>query len=339
MGERMLRGSRLGAVSYESDRNTELAPRQTREYLCAKGHQFEVPFAVDAEVPDRPGSASSTAASRGWSTATSRSRRRPSRRVPTGTCCWSGAPSPSWRTSSTSAWRRSAPAAAALTPAREHERRRPRDVLRRAPSCLEPSCRCGRQRRGSMISPSMARARPGRPAPPCSAAAGRRRPVVCRRAARPGAPVPAGARTGPRRPSTTSAARWRAAPRRGPPARSGGISSSSPITPVTTAGHRQQQARAQPDQPVGRPARPGGVPASAAARKRRQARIPSRRSTSRPASERGEDQQDRRAVADRPAQHHEDDDLDQRGQRQRGRYALHCASHVTPFGCRRVLQA
>src|SRR5262249_40517989 len=51
MGERMLRGSRLGAVSYESDRNTELAPRQTRDYLCAKGHQFEVPFAVDAEVP------------------------------------------------------------------------------------------------------------------------------------------------------------------------------------------------------------------------------------------------------------------------------------------------
>ena len=55
MGERMLRGSRLGAVSYESDRNTELAPRQTREYLCARGHQFEVPFAVDAEVPDHLG--------------------------------------------------------------------------------------------------------------------------------------------------------------------------------------------------------------------------------------------------------------------------------------------
>ena len=51
MAERMLRGSRLGAVSYESDRNTELAPRQTREYLCGRGHQFEVPFAVDAEVP------------------------------------------------------------------------------------------------------------------------------------------------------------------------------------------------------------------------------------------------------------------------------------------------
>jgi hypothetical protein len=51
MGERMLRGSRLGAVSYESDRNTELAPRQTREYRCPQGHLFEVPFAVDAEVP------------------------------------------------------------------------------------------------------------------------------------------------------------------------------------------------------------------------------------------------------------------------------------------------
>ena len=51
MGERMLRGSRLGAVSYESDRNTELAPRQPREYQCPRGHRFEVPFALDAEVP------------------------------------------------------------------------------------------------------------------------------------------------------------------------------------------------------------------------------------------------------------------------------------------------
>jgi hypothetical protein len=51
MGERMLRGSRLGAISYESDRNTELAPRQTREYVCPKGHRLKVPFAIDAEVP------------------------------------------------------------------------------------------------------------------------------------------------------------------------------------------------------------------------------------------------------------------------------------------------
>jgi len=51
MGERMLRGSRLGAISYESDRNTELAPRQTREYVCPKGHRVTIPFALDAEVP------------------------------------------------------------------------------------------------------------------------------------------------------------------------------------------------------------------------------------------------------------------------------------------------
>ncbi|HZE39955.1 MAG TPA: RNA polymerase-binding protein RbpA [Stackebrandtia sp.] len=51
MSERMLRGSRLGAISYESDRNTELAPRQTRDFVCARGHRFEVPFAVEAEVP------------------------------------------------------------------------------------------------------------------------------------------------------------------------------------------------------------------------------------------------------------------------------------------------
>ena len=51
MGERVLRGSRLGAVSYESDRNTDLAARQIREFLCAQGHRFEVPFAVEAEAP------------------------------------------------------------------------------------------------------------------------------------------------------------------------------------------------------------------------------------------------------------------------------------------------
>ena len=32
MGERVLRGSRLGAVSYENDRNTDLAPRQAAAY-------------------------------------------------------------------------------------------------------------------------------------------------------------------------------------------------------------------------------------------------------------------------------------------------------------------
>ncbi|MDQ6648602.1 MAG: RNA polymerase-binding protein RbpA [Actinomycetota bacterium] len=51
MGERVLRGSRLGAVSYESDRNTELAPRQSVTYDCPRGHSFAMPFAVEADVP------------------------------------------------------------------------------------------------------------------------------------------------------------------------------------------------------------------------------------------------------------------------------------------------
>lgn len=51
MGERVLRGSRLGAVSYENDRNTELAPRHAVRYDCPKGHHFAVPLAAEAEVP------------------------------------------------------------------------------------------------------------------------------------------------------------------------------------------------------------------------------------------------------------------------------------------------
>jgi hypothetical protein len=51
MSDRVLRGSRLGAVSYESDRNTDLAPRQAVTFDCPTGHHFSVPFAVDAEVP------------------------------------------------------------------------------------------------------------------------------------------------------------------------------------------------------------------------------------------------------------------------------------------------
>ncbi|WP_026152542.1 RNA polymerase-binding protein RbpA [Actinopolyspora halophila] len=51
MADRVLRGSRLGAVSYETDRNHDLAPRRTVRYACSKDHEFEVPFSDDAEVP------------------------------------------------------------------------------------------------------------------------------------------------------------------------------------------------------------------------------------------------------------------------------------------------
>ncbi|GAA1227506.1 RNA polymerase-binding protein RbpA [Prauserella halophila] len=51
MADRVLRGSRMGAVSYETDRNHDLAPRRSVRYACPKGHEFEVPFSDDAEIP------------------------------------------------------------------------------------------------------------------------------------------------------------------------------------------------------------------------------------------------------------------------------------------------
>ena len=51
MAERALRGTRLGATSYENDRNTDLAPRQEVAFDCPKGHRFTVPFSAEAELP------------------------------------------------------------------------------------------------------------------------------------------------------------------------------------------------------------------------------------------------------------------------------------------------
>jgi hypothetical protein len=51
MGERVLRGSRLGTTSYETDRDTDLAPRQEVLYDCPRGHQVSVPMASEAELP------------------------------------------------------------------------------------------------------------------------------------------------------------------------------------------------------------------------------------------------------------------------------------------------
>jgi hypothetical protein len=51
MAERVLRGSRLGSTSYETDRNTELAPRQDVAFDCSEGHVTVIPMATDAEIP------------------------------------------------------------------------------------------------------------------------------------------------------------------------------------------------------------------------------------------------------------------------------------------------
>jgi hypothetical protein len=51
MSERVLRGSRLGAVSYESDKHTEFAPRVGVVFDCQHGHATTVPFAAEADLP------------------------------------------------------------------------------------------------------------------------------------------------------------------------------------------------------------------------------------------------------------------------------------------------
>ncbi|AWB81915.1 hypothetical protein C3B44_05735 [Corynebacterium yudongzhengii] len=52
MADRVLRGSRMGAVSYETDRDHDLAPRQMVKYRTPDGTIFDVPFADDAEIPE-----------------------------------------------------------------------------------------------------------------------------------------------------------------------------------------------------------------------------------------------------------------------------------------------
>ena len=51
MADRVLRGSRLGNVSYESDRGADLAPRQLVGYHCPSGHVTRLVFATEAEMP------------------------------------------------------------------------------------------------------------------------------------------------------------------------------------------------------------------------------------------------------------------------------------------------
>ena len=51
MSDGALRGTRLGATSYETDAHVELAPRQVVTYDCPNGHTISMPFSVEAEVP------------------------------------------------------------------------------------------------------------------------------------------------------------------------------------------------------------------------------------------------------------------------------------------------
>jgi ribosomal protein L37AE/L43A len=51
MGERTLRGARLGGQSFEDERGIEFAARQNVAYVCPQGHEFEIPMSVEAEIP------------------------------------------------------------------------------------------------------------------------------------------------------------------------------------------------------------------------------------------------------------------------------------------------
>jgi len=51
MGERTLRGARLGGQSFEDERGIEFAARQQVGYVCKQGHEFEIPMSAEADVP------------------------------------------------------------------------------------------------------------------------------------------------------------------------------------------------------------------------------------------------------------------------------------------------
>ena len=51
MPDRVLRGSRLGATSYETERANDVAPRQIVVFDCPRGHEVRVPMAAEAELP------------------------------------------------------------------------------------------------------------------------------------------------------------------------------------------------------------------------------------------------------------------------------------------------
>ena len=51
MADRSLRGTRLGALSMESDVNVVPSARQITVYVCPQGHRSELPFSIEADIP------------------------------------------------------------------------------------------------------------------------------------------------------------------------------------------------------------------------------------------------------------------------------------------------
>ena len=53
MADRSLRGMRLGAQSFQSEEGVDFVERVTARYRAEDGAEFEVQFAIDAEIPTR----------------------------------------------------------------------------------------------------------------------------------------------------------------------------------------------------------------------------------------------------------------------------------------------
>lgn len=51
MADRSLRGSGLGAKSFEDEQGVEFAPRREIEFDCPREHHFTLTFAEEAELP------------------------------------------------------------------------------------------------------------------------------------------------------------------------------------------------------------------------------------------------------------------------------------------------
>jgi len=51
MADRSLRGSGLGAKSFEDEQGVEFAPRREIEFDCSRGHHFTLTFSQEAELP------------------------------------------------------------------------------------------------------------------------------------------------------------------------------------------------------------------------------------------------------------------------------------------------
>jgi len=52
MNSEPVRGTRLGSTSNESLDGVQFSPRQTIKYNCTNGHETELIFAAEVEIPD-----------------------------------------------------------------------------------------------------------------------------------------------------------------------------------------------------------------------------------------------------------------------------------------------